>query len=77
MELIIGLLVEGAENESLQDAASVAGIDECACCGADAPRGHNEDGTCVVPTVKLSGDIRRCVPNFAKHANSGGRAIVV
>ena len=33
----------------MQDAAGVAGRDECACCGPDAPRGHGSSGACVSP----------------------------
>eukprot|EP01045_Picozoa_sp_COSAG04_P014013 COSAG04_NODE_1027_length_8681_cov_106.498019_3_plen_580_part_00 len=32
---------------AFQEATNVAGRDECACCGPDAPRGHFESGGCI------------------------------
>ena len=38
----------------VRNAASVAGIDACACCGSDAPRGHTETGECSAEQTGLA-----------------------
>ena len=46
----------------LQDAASVAGSEECACCGIGAPRGHDDSGVCIAGATTS-------VSAFPGHAN--------
>ena len=47
-----------------QGAAGVAGSDECACCGADAPRGHDDAGACTAAQSSGGGILSNILSMF-------------
>ena len=57
----------------------VAGIDECACCGPDAPRGHDDSGACVsddkrvLLEAKAAADTSTC-GSIGSYSGSYGRS---
>ena len=47
----------------MQGAADIAGTDECACCGPEAPRGHNATGGCVGETAATASFVPEVGPD--------------
>ena len=55
---------EAAGLPPVADASDVAGGDECACCGAEAPRGHDDAGACTAAQSSGGGILSNILSMF-------------